>query len=262
MPVVIYEKKGRIAYITMNRPEAYNAINLEMWDALFKAWLDFRDDPEVWTAILTGTGKKVFSAGADLKEIDKYRVEAEKEGTHLEPPPPWFTITRGIEIWKPVIAAINGLALGGGLEIALACDIRIAADNAQLGVPEVKAGVIPGVGGTQRLSRFIPFGSALQMLMTGDPISAQEAYRIGLVNMVVPMDQLMSTAESLAQRINENAPLAVRAAKEAAYRGLRVPLEEGLRMENLLVDMLLHTRDGRAGPAAFAAGKKPLFEGR
>jgi enoyl-CoA hydratase/carnithine racemase len=217
----------------------------------------------VWVAILTGSGDKAFSAGADLKQINQRHADADKHNRLFVTVAPWHIFTRGvgIEVWKPVIAAINGIALGGGLEIALACDIRIAADHAQLGVPEVKAAVIPGVGGTQRLPRLIPCGIALEMLMTGDPLSAQEAYRVGLVNKVVPLKDLMPTAEALANRISENAPLAVRAVKEAVYRGVQMSLGDGLRLEQLMSDMLLQTADGKEGPAAFSAKRKPRYTG-
>jgi len=264
MAEIIYEKKDKIAYITLNRPEAYNAVTIEMWHEMLKIWLDFRDDPDVWVAILTGAGDKAFSAGADLKQLNQRHIDADKHDRIFVAVAPWHIFTRGVgaEVWKPVIAAVNGIALGGGMEIALACDIRIAADHAQLGLPEVKAAVIPGVGGTQRLPRLIPFGIALEMLLTGDPISAQEAYRVGLVNKVVPLKQLMPTAEALANRINENAPLAVRAAKEAAHRGVNMSLGDGLRLEQLMSDMLLQTEDGKEGPSAFSAKKKPVYKGR
>jgi enoyl-CoA hydratase/carnithine racemase len=263
MPDILYEKKGKIAYITLKRPAAYNAVTMEMWHEMLKIWLDFRDDPNVWAAILTGAGDKAFSAGADLKQISQRHADADKHNRLFVAVAPWHLFTRGagIEVWKPVIAAVNGMALGGGLEIALACDLRVAAEHAQLGVPEVKAGVIPGVGGTQRLPRLIPFGIALEMLMTGDALSAQEAYRVGLVNKVVPLKELIPAAEALANRINENAPLAVRSVKEAAYRGVQMPLSDAMRFEQLISDMLLQTADGKEGPAAFAAKRKPEYTG-
>ena len=263
MPDILYEKKGKIAYITINRPAAYNAMTMEMWYDLLKVWLDFRDDPNVWAAIITGTGDKAFCAGADLKQINQRHADADKHNRLFSAVAPWHIFTRGVgtEVWKPVIAAINGMALGGGLEIAVACDIRIASENATLGVPEVKAAVIPGVGGTQRLPRLIPWGIALEMLMTGDSITAQEAYRVGLVNKVVPLKDLIPAAEAMANRINENAPLAVRAAKEAVYRGTQMSMSDGLRLEQLLSDMLLQTADGKEGPAAFSEKRKAKYSG-
>jgi enoyl-CoA hydratase/carnithine racemase len=263
MPDLLYEKKGKIAYITINRPAAYNAMTMEMWHDMLKFWLDFRDDPNVWVAIITGTGDKAFCAGADLKQINQRHADANEHNRLFSAVAPWHIFTRGVgtEVWKPVIAAVNGMALGGGLEIAVACDIRIASENATLGVPEVKAAVIPGVGGTQRLPRLIPWGIALEMLMTGDSVTAQEAYRVGLVNKVVPLKDLIPTAEALANRINENAPLAVRCAKEAVYRGVQMSMSDGLRLEQLMSDMLLQTADGIEGPAAFSEKRKAKFTG-
>ncbi|MBE0415307.1 MAG: enoyl-CoA hydratase/isomerase family protein [Dehalococcoidia bacterium] len=261
MPAVIYEKKGRIAYITLNRPEVMNAINMEAQKGLNEAWANVRDDPDVWIAIVTGTGDRAFSAGADLKEIAALRMQAEQGGGMPEIVSPLVPM-RSPEVYKPFIAAINGIATGGGLELALICDIRIAADSARLGLREVVQAVMPGWGGTQRLPRLVPFGIALEILMTGDFISAQEAYRIGLVNKVVPLDELMPTAEALANRINENGPLAVRAVKEAAYRGVRMSLDEGLRLESLLMQGLMTSEDAKEGPLAFVMKRKPEYKGR
>ena len=260
MPAVLYEKKGRIAYITLNRPEALNAINREAWDGLTKAWIEVRDDPEVWIAIVTGAGDKAFSAGADLKEIGEFLMMPEDK----RPPSvvPDITPMRGLEVWKPFIAAINGIATGGGLELAMACDIRIAAENARFGLAEVRQALMPSMSGTQRLPRLIPFGKALEILMTGDFIDAQEAYRLGLVNRVVPLKELMPTAEALANRICENGPLAVRAIKEAAYRGIQMSLAEGIRLEEYVSRTLTATQDAKEGPRAFAEKRKPVYKGR
>jgi enoyl-CoA hydratase/carnithine racemase len=192
----------------------------------------------------------------------KLREEAEREGRPFVSSVPEATPTRNIEMPKPTIAAINGYAIGGGLELALACDIRIAADHARLGLREVTQGIIPGAGGTQRLPRLIPFGLALELLITGDLLSAQEAYRIGLVSKVVSPSELMATAQGLALHINENAPLAVRAAKEAAYKGLRMPLDEGMRFESLLQIKVRQSEDSKEGPRAFAEKRKPDYRGR
>jgi len=261
MPVVLYEKKDRIAYITLNRPEVLNAINQETVRALTEAWIKVRDDPDVWVAIITGTGDRAFSAGADLKEMAMRRstIEGGEPPQDIYPP---LIPTRGLEVYKPFIAAINGIAAGGGLEIALACDIRIAAEHARLGQPEVLRAIMPGWGGTQRLPRFIPFGIALEILMTGDFISAEEAYRIGLVNKVVPAAELMPAAEALARRINENGPLAVRTIKEAVYRGVRMPLEDALHLEKALSQNLHQTEDAKEGPLAFVQKRKPEYKAR
>ena len=239
MPAVIYEKKGRTAYITLNRPEVMNAINVETARGLADAWASVRDDPEVWTAIVTGAGERAFSAGADLKEIASLRMQADEGGQMPEEILLQFVPMRKPPVYKPFIAAINGVATGGGLELALICDFRIASENARLGLREVVQSLMPGWGGTQRLPRLIPFGAALEIMMTGDFVSAQEAYRIGLVNKVVPPDELMAAAEALANRLNENGPLAVRAIKEAAYRGVQMSLDEGLELESSLMMNLM-----------------------
>jgi len=257
MPTLIYDKKGRIAYITINRPEVRNAINSEVWDGLIKAWISVRDDPEVWVAIVTGAGDKAFSAGQDLKEIAEWMMIPEEKRPPM--PIPEITPMRGLEVWKPFIAAINGICTGGGLELAMACDIRIAADNARLGLAEVRQAIMPGMSGTQKLPRLVPLAKALEMLMTGDFIDAQEAYRIGLVNKVVPLAELMPTAEALANRICENGPLAVRAVKEAASRGIEMSLADGLRLEQEIAQRLSRSKDSKEGPRAFAEKRKPVY---
>ncbi len=253
---LIYEKKGKIAYITLNRPQAMNAFDPESFKELSDALIDFRDDDNLGVAIITGTGEKAFAAGADIKTII-----------------PWFaghplywekvpSIMRGLELYKPVIAAVNGLALGGGLELVLACDIRIAAENAIFGVPEVTLGLIPGWGGTQRLPRCVPRAIAAEMLFTGKPISAQEAYRVGLVNKVVPLTELMPAAEAVANDILKVGPLAVRAAKQAMLRGTNMSLEEGLKVEADLTVPLFASEDMAEGRKAFIEKRKPEFKGR
>jgi len=260
MSSLLYEKKGRIAYVTLNRPEARNAMNFEVWDSLVKAWIDIRDNPDVWAAIVTGAGDKAFSAGQDLKEVAEWM----KKPVDQRPaqPVPEVNPMRGLQTWKPIIAAINGICTGGGLELAMACDIRIAADSARLGLAEVKQSVIPGNSGTQKLIRLVPFAKALEMLMTGDFIDAQEACRIGLVNKVVPYDQLMTEAEKLAQQICENGPLAVRAVKELACRGIEMSLAEGLRLEVEVGQRLALSEDAKEGPRAFAEKRKPVWSGK
>ena len=261
MPEIIYEKKDRIAYITLNRPEAMNALTFGNWDTLTEIWTDVRDDPDVWVAILTGAGDRALSAGQDLKEVNQMAIEAEKDGHPLSLPYERLAPVRGLlEVWKPFIVAINGLAYGAGLELAMACDIRIAAEHATFGVPEVRQSVIPTGGGTQRLPRLIPLAIALEMLMTGEPIDAQRAYSLGLVNKVVPRVEIMPTAEAIAKRINENGPLAVRAVKEAASRGIRMPLQEGLQLETLLSYKVFQSADAKEGPRAFAEKRKPAYK--
>ena len=264
MPDLLYEKKGKIAYITINRPAAYNAMTMEMWHDMLKFWLDFRDDPNVWVAIITGTGDKAFCAGADLKQINQRHADANKHNRLFSAVAPWHIFTRGVgtEVWKPVIAAVNGMALGGGLEMAVACDIRIASENATLGVPEVKAAVIPGVGGTQRLPRLIPWGIALEMLMTGDSITAQEAYRVGLVNKVVPPAELMGEAVKMAGTLLKPAPLAARAAKQAMMLGLDTTLLNGLEIEHQIEKTVCQSEDFKEGRQAFIEKRKADFKAR
>ncbi len=260
MPAVLYETRGRIAYITLNRPEAMNALNGEVRQGLNEAWRNFREDPAVWTAIITGAGDRAFSAGADLKEMSRGR-EAEATGERQATP---IVASSGAEpaIWKPIIAAINGYCLAGGLELALRCDIRIAAEHARFGLTEVARGIIPGGGGTQRLPRAIPVALAMEMIFTAKHITAEEAQRIGLVNRVVPADQVMAAAEEVANQINANAPLSVRATKEAILRGLDTTLEEGLRLEGMFSRLIRYTEDSREGPKAFAEKRPARFQGR
>ncbi len=263
MSEVLYEKRDRLAYITLNRPEALNALNTPLREQLLDALRDFDNDDETWVAIITGAGSRAFSAGADLKEMSR-RKEAEHAGERRDAfwgPQP-VSLNRGLKIWKPIIAAINGYCLAGGLELALACDIRVAAEHAEFALKEVQRGIIPGGGGTQRLPRAIPLNIALELMLTGDHISAAEAYRLGLVNHVVPADQVMAKAEEVARRICANAPLSVRAIKEAAYRGLDTTLDEGLRIESFLAHAVGHTDDSREGPRAFAEKRPAEFRGR
>lgn len=263
MPEVLYERRERLAVITLNRPEALNALNGPVRRGLLDAFTAFRDDADAWVAIVTGSGERAFSAGADLKEMSAGR-QAEVAGETIDPF--WDaerpSLNRGLPIWKPIIAAINGYCLAGGLELALACDIRIAVPHARFGLTEVLRGILPGGGGTQRLPRIVPFGIALQLMLTGEHIDAAEAYRIGLVNKVVPAEHLMAEAEELAGRICANAPLSTRAIKEAAYRGINATLEDGLRIESFLSRIIRTTDDSKEGPRAFAEKRPAQFKGR
>ena len=257
--LIDYKKEGKIAIFTINRPEAFNSMNMQALQELRDVMMDFRDDPELWVGIITGAGEKAFCSGADINETLSFMKEHQTS--------PWAfpdTPMRGLEIWKPLIAAINGVALGGGLEIALSCDIRIAAENARLGTPEVTLGIIPGWGATQRLPRVIPWAKAAELLFTGKPIDAQEAYRIGLVNKVVPLEQLMPAAKEYAEAICQAAPLAVRAAKEAMIRGYGMTLEDGLRLENSLIAYTFNTEDFVEGVAAFTEKprRKPEYKAK
>jgi len=248
---ILYAKEDKIATITVDRPEALNSLDPKGLEELADALIKFRDDPEVYVAIITGSGDRAFCAGADLKALIPVL-------TTYQPP----AIIRRWEIWKPIIGAINGMALGGGHELALACDIRIASENATFGQPEVKWGILPGWGGTQRLPRLISQAKAAEMIMMGNTIDAKEAHRIGLVNEVVPLAELMPTAKKWAATICENAPLAVRAGKEAMIRGMGMSLDDGLRLECTLFDLMLRTEDGAEGPRAFAERRKPTYKGK
>jgi len=255
---VDYKKEGRIAIFTLNRPEALNTLNLQALRELHEALVDFRDDNELWVGIITGTGEKAFCAGADIKETLPFVKENLQENPWVMPD----THMRGLELWKPLIAAINGVAVGGGLEIALACDIRIASERARLGTPEVNLGLIPGWGGTQRLPRMIPWCKAAELIFTGKLIDAQEAYRIGLINTVVPREEVVPTAMAWAETICQAGPLAVRAAKEAMIRGSSLPLEEGLRLENSLEAYVTRTQDFAEGVGAFLEKRKPDYKAK
>jgi E-phenylitaconyl-CoA hydratase len=261
---ILYEKKDKIAIITINRPEAMNAIDPETSEELGKAWLDFRDDPNLWVGILTGAGDKAFSAGADLKKMIPMlaKLSTFERREREEKFPGFGGITRGLNIWKPIIAAINGFCLAGGMEMALSCDLRVAAEHATFGLMEVSRGIIPGAGGTQRLPRMIPIAKAMEMILMAQRIDAQEALRLGLVNRVVPLAELMPTAMKMAETISQNAPLAVRSAKEAIIRGLSTTLEEGLRLESVLQSYLLKTEDAIEGPKAFAEKRKPQYKAK
>jgi enoyl-CoA hydratase/carnithine racemase len=255
--VIDYAKEGRIAIFTINRPEAMNAMNMEGARELSETMADFRDDPELWVGIITGAGEKAFCGGADIKDTLSFMKEHRGEEGAFPP-----TIMRGLELWKPLIAAINGLAVGGGLEIAMACDIRIASETARLGTPEVNLGLIPGWGGTQRLPRMVPWCKAAEILLTGRVIDAQEAYRIGLVNKVVPQAEVMPTAKEWAEVICQAAPLAVRAAKEAMVKGYSMSLEDGLRLEDSLVAYIMGTEDFTEGTKAFVEKRKPDYKAK
>lgn len=259
---IIYEKRGRIAIVTMNRPERMNAIDPQTSAEMHEAFCDFRDDDELWVAILTGAGERAFSAGNDLVAMSAAQQGGANAVSAAFSRAPFGGITRNFECWKPMIAAINGYCLAGGLEIALSCDIRVAAEHAQFGLAEVTRGIIPGAGGTQRLPRTIPFGAALELMLTGDKFDAQWAYRYGLVNYVLPADQVMPKAMAIAERLCQNAPMSLRYVKEAAYKGQSMTLEDGLRLEIEQSKRVLATEDAMEGPLAFAQKRPPQWKGR
>jgi len=255
---LLYEKKGPLAYVTLNRPTVLNALNQRTWENLRTAFEDARDDAAVRGVILTGAGDKAFIAGADISELAQVTaVEAEKSSSYGQ------DVLNLIEnLGKPVIAAVNGFALGGGCETAMACTIRVAAENAKFGQPEVKLGVIPGGGGTQRLPRLVGKGRALQLILSGEMISAQEAYRIGLVNEVVPAADLITRAEAILTQIFANAPIAVKYSLEAVHKGLETSQAEGLSLEASLFGLCAGTEDKKEGTQAFLQKRAPQYQGR
>ncbi len=255
---VLYEKKGAIAYITLNRPKVLNALKQAVFAELKSAFENTRNDANVRGVILTGAGDKAFAAGADIAEMSSYTaVEAEEATRRAQ------EVTEIIEnLDKPVIAAVNGFALGGGCELAMACTIRLAVEGAKFGQPEVKIGVMPGAGGTQRLPRLVGKGRALQLILTGEVISAQEAYRIGLVNEIVPSPNLIARAEAILSQIISNAPLGVKFSIEAVNKGLEASISEGLLLEASLFAVCAGSEDKKEGTSAFLAKRVPQFQGR
>jgi enoyl-CoA hydratase/carnithine racemase len=254
--VVTYD--GHVATITLDRPHAGNSLDPGTVAALRRSWDELERDDNVWVAVITGAGDRFFCTGTDLKATPPpaesfASATLNGRGLRLAPPPSFL---------KPTIAAINGMAVGGGLEIALACDLRVASDTAQFGLSEVRVGSLAGQGGTQRLPRAIPPAVAMKMLLTGDRIDASEALRVGLVSDVFPAADLRRGAFDLAQRICEAAPLSVRAAKMAAVRGAELPLEAGLELENQLWGALRDTEDRTEGRQAFAEKREPQWQAR
>jgi enoyl-CoA hydratase/carnithine racemase len=252
-----YEKTGRIAVVTINRPERMNALHPPANFELHEIWDDFERDPEVWIGILTGTGDRAFSAGNDLRYTAEHgmsMVRAADTG--------FGGITSRTTCWKPIIAAVNGFALGGGFEMALACDVIVAADHARLGLPEVRVGLMAGAGGVHRLPRMIPQKIAMGHILTGRHMTAPEAHRWGIVNEVVSLAELMPAARRWANEILEGAPLSVRASKQAAMMGLGHPLETALAMNYTEAVRMRRSEDTVEGPRAFAEKRKPNWKAR
>ncbi|MEX2245239.1 MAG: enoyl-CoA hydratase-related protein [Dehalococcoidia bacterium] len=257
---ITYEQRGRIAFVTINRPDRLNAIDAQTSWELLQAFTGFRDNDDLWVAVLTGAGDRAFSTGNDLIAMSQAQQSGGSGVQDFRAP--FGGITRGFECWKPLIAAINGYCLAGGLEVALTCDIRVAAEHALFGLPEVTRAIMAAASGTQRLPRTIPFGPALELLLTGGRFDAQWALHNGLVNYVLPADQVMPKAIEIAEKICENGPLAVRATKESAYRGRGLPFEEGLKLETEISRKVFTSEDAREGPLAFAQKRKPDYKGR
>ena len=255
---LIYEKKDGIAYITFNRPKVLNALNRKTIEELREALLDARDDASVRVLILTGAGEKAFVAGADIGELAQQTPVNGKEFSLFGQGVFHLLETMG----KPSICALNGFALGGGCELALTCTMRIASRTAKLGQPEVKLGILPGYGGSQRLARLCGKGAAHELCLTGEMISAEEAQRIGLVNHIYEPAELLPAAEALAKKIIGNAPLAVKFTMEAIERGVEMPLEEGLFLEATLFGVACATEDMREGTKAFLEKRPAQFKGK
>ena len=255
---VIYEVRDKVAYITINRPEVMNAMDLEVYEGLSAAWVDVRDNPDVWVAIVTGAGQKSFTAGADLKSFFSRKTEKADF---------WLTqkdmlLNRGLEVWKPVIAAVNGYCLAGGMTLLFGTDIRIAAEHSVFEISEVKRGLLPANGGTQRALRQLPYAVAMDMLLRGRRLTAQDALTFGLINEVVPMSDLRAAAERCARQLCEYGPLALRAIKELAIRSQSLSLEQGIRLEQSVQEILHSSEDAKEGPRAFAEKRKPNFQAR
>jgi enoyl-CoA hydratase/carnithine racemase len=255
---VLYEKKDGVAYVTLNRPKVMNALNRKTWEELRAAFEDARDDVNIRGIILTGAGDKAFIAGADISELATVSAVRAEESSRYGQDVLNFVENLG----KPVIAAINGFALGGGCETAMACTIRVASETAKFGQPEVKLGLVPGGGGTQRLPRLVGKGRALQIILSGEVISAQEAYRIGLVNEVVPAAEVIARAESILRQIFANAPLAVKYSLEAVNKGLEITQSEGQALEAAFFGLCAGTEDKKEGTQAFLQKRVARFQGQ
>lgn len=256
--LLTYAKEAPLAIITINRPEVMNALSNALVEELARAFTEVDKDDEIRALIITGEGEKAFMAGADINELkERDHIVGRKQTRHRQE-----VFNFLVEMPIPVIAAINGFALGAGLELAMACTLRVASDNAKLGSPEVNLGIIPGDGGTQRLPRLVGFGRAMEMVLTGKMISADEAYNIGLVNKVVALEELMEEAKKLALHIASRSPLAIQYAKEAVNRSLEVGLYEGLAHESYLHTLACATEDKKEGVAAFLEKRTPQYRGR
>lgn len=255
---LLIERDGAVAIVTINRPRVLNAIDAPTLDALRRAILDLKSDAEVRSLILTGAGERAFVAGADINELAVQTPTSGREhalkGQHV------FNLIENMG--KPVIAAINGYALGGGCELAMACTLRLAADSARLGLPEITLGILPGYAGTQRLARLVGKGKALELILTGAPIGAEEAARVGLVNRVVPAADLLTEARKLAAELAERAPVAISYIINAINSGLEMPFAEACVHEATLFGLVAATEDMREGTRAFLEKRKPVFKGR
>ncbi|MEA2626406.1 MAG: enoyl-CoA hydratase [Candidatus Binatota bacterium] len=270
MSEILYEKQGRIALVTINRPERRNALNRAAFGQLADAWMDFERDPELWVAVVTGAGD-AFCAGGDLKEAIQFfadnaedlasgRQTAGAAGYH--PMSPLIAMLREVEIYKPIIAAVNGICVAGGMEMLLGTDIRIASERATFGIYEPRRGLFPGGGTTVRLPRQIPYCMAMEVLLTADPISAELAYEMGIVNRVVAHEEVLPAAMRFAETICKNGPVAVRAVKECVQRNLRLPLKEAFDLELEFSARVFSSDDAQEGLASFREKRPPVWKGR
>lgn len=262
---LLFEVADKIATITFNRPEALNSMDPDTYRELSEAWVEVRDNPDIWVAVITGAAspdrppeKQSFTSGADLKKTIPQRPEL----WHFWQTQAEQILNRGLEVWKPVIAAVNGYCLAGGMTLLFATDIRIASEHATFGISEVKRGILPGNGGTQRAVRQFPYPIAMELLLIGDNLTAAQALQYGLVNRVVPHDQLMPTAMEMARKLAANAPLAVRAIKELAVRSQYMHVQDGLRLEQAIQAVLRQSEDASEGPRAFAEKRPAVYKGR
>lgn len=261
---VRYEPQGKIAWITLDRPEALNTFDRAMHIELHDAWTAFRDDPELWVAVVTGAGDRAFSAGADVRSwgapVDDNRQHPHGPARHLWETRYDWDLQGGLDVWKPTIAAINGYCIGEGLTLALACDLRIASENATFQFPEIQIGV-PTIAGAIRAPRVLGLGAALELLLIGDRVDAARAYDMGLVNRVVAHDQLIPEATRIAERLARNAPQAMAATKEVAYRSMTISFADALRMGEAFRKLAGGTEDSREGVRAFREKREPDFKG-
>ncbi|WP_208544458.1 enoyl-CoA-hydratase DpgD [Saccharomonospora piscinae] len=261
-PRVRYRKEGRVAYVTLDRPDVLNAMDLRMHTELAEIWDDFESDESIWAGVLTGAGDSAFSVGQDLKELVA-RVDGGECPSSFgsRGKPGWPRLTERFDLSKPVIARVNGYALGGGFELALACDIIVAAENATFALPEARLGLIPGAGGVFRLARQLPFRTALGHLMTGRRLSSHRALQLGLVNDVVAAAELDDCVGGWIDDILRCAPLSVRAVKEAATASVTMPLERAFTANYVWEDRRMHSQDAREGPLAFVEKRPPVWTG-
>lgn len=264
MPKVLYDKRGHVAYVTINRPRVLNAMDLATHEELGRVWDDFEADDDLWVGVLTGAGDRAFSVGQDLKELAARNAAgtAEPSSFGSRGKPGWPRLTERFSLAKPIIARVNGYALGGGFELALACDIIVAAENASFGLPEARLGLIPGAGGVFRLARQLPYRTAMGLLMTGRRLQPSQALEHGLINDVVPAEDLDERVDGWVSDLLESAPLSVRAIKEAARLSVDMPLERAFAARYSWEERRMHSDDAVEGPRAFAEKRRPEWKGK